>query len=165
MNDVIAKLIADTSFWVMLSTVLCFAFIAIKSRGAVAAGLAARTEAIRQRLEEAETLRREAEAMLATMREKSEKAMQEAEFIVQNAHRRAEQMREEMEEETRNVIAREELKAKNRISRMEEETVRAVKDRIITLALDQVKTSVANDVKIKPSIDASMNSIKDVLQK
>lgn len=165
MSDVFARLIADTNFWVMLSTVLCFGFIAVKSRHSVAAGLAARTDAIRQRLEEAETLRREAEALLAATREQSEKAMQEAEFIVQNAHRRAEQMREEMEQETRNVIAREELKAKNRIARMEEETVKAVKDRIITLALDQVKTSVANDVKIKPSLDASMNGIKDVLQK
>lgn len=161
----IAGLVADTNFWVMLSTVLCFAFIAIKGRHAIAAGLAERTKAIRQRLDEAEALRQEAEALLAQARDKSDKAMDEAETIVENARRRAEQMREELEQETRNMIAREELKAKNRIARMEEEAVRVVKDHIISQSLEQVKTSVANDVKIKPSLNASLDSLKTVLQK
>lgn len=165
MSTFFAGLVADTNFWVMLSTLLCFGFIAVKGRHAVAAGLADRTESIRQRLDEAETLRLEAQALLQQTQEKSEKAMQEAEFIVQNAHRRAEQMAEQMEKDLTAMIAREELKAKNRIARMEEETVQAVKNSIITLALDGVKTSAANDVRIKPSIDASMDSIKSILQK
>lgn len=158
-------LVADTNFWVMLSTVLCFAFIAVKGRHAVAAALAARTVAVKQRLDEAEALRLEAQALLNEAREKSEKAMDEAKQIVENAQRRADQMRQQMEQDTRDMIAREELKAKSRIARMEEETVKLVKEQIIGGALQQVKTSVANDAKIKPSLSASLSSIQSVLKK
>lgn len=165
MNEMITQLIADTNFWVMLSTVLCFGFIAVKARHSVAAGLAARTDAIRKNLDEAETLRKEAEAVLAAAQEKADKAAQEAEFIVTNAKNRAEQMRQEMETATRNMIEREELKAKNRIARMEEETIRDIKERIINLAVEQAQQSVANDSSIKPSIDASLDVMKTALQK
>lgn len=165
MIELFERLIGDTNFWVMLSTVLCFAFIAIKSRHSVADGLATRTDAIRQRLEEAESLRKEAEAVLLAAQDKADKAAEEAEFIVTNAKTRAEQMRQEMEASTRNMIEREELKAKNRIARLEEETIRDIKDRIITLAVNQAQQSVANDSAIRPSIDASLAVMKTALKK
>lgn len=162
--SMIARLLHDTNFWVMISTVLCFAFIAVKARGGVAAAFAKRTETIRNRLAEAESLRNEAHQLLLQARERSEKAMEEAEFIVQNAQRRAEQMQAQMEADLKKMVAREETKAQNRIKRMEDEVVRAIKDDIINLAMNDIRHNAANDLKVKPSIDGSMDTIKSILQ-
>lgn len=164
MNDIITKLAGDTSFWVMLSTLLCFGIIALKGRTAIAQGLNDRAEAIRQRLAEAEALRLEAEAVLAESHARADRAAREAEGIVNNAKQRAEQLRMQMEADFTAMISREESRAKVRIARLESEAVDSVKALIVSQAMDQVKASVAND-KIKPSIDAALDDMKTVLQK
>lgn len=164
MNDIITKLAGDTSFWVMLSTLLCFAIIGLKGRKAIAQGLNDRSEAIRLRLAEAEALRLEAEAVLAESHARADRAAREAEEIVNNAKQRAEQLRTQLEADFNAMIAREESRAKVRIARLETEAVDSVKALIVSQAMDQVKASVAND-KIKPSIDAALDDVKTVLQK
>ena len=58
-----------------------------------------------------------------------------------------------------------ELNAKNRIARMEEEAVQTIKNRIISTTLSNVKTQAANQDLVAPSIDQSMDDIKKILQK
>lgn len=164
MMDMLSHLTGDANFWVMISSVLCFGFIAMKAAGPITGALDGRTEAIRNRLAEAEALRTEAQKLLETYQAKYAEALQEAENVMATAQRRADQMRIDMEEELKQTIARQERNAANRIARMEEETIRVVREAVINAAMDKVKTTVANDSKAA-SIDNAMDDLKKVLQK
>lgn len=165
MNDMITGLIADTNFWVLLSTVLCIGFIAFKAAKPVVAALDDRANTISARLAEAEALRNEAAAILAEYQVKANQAMKEADEIVANAQRRAEQMRVDMEEELKQAIARQELNAKNRMARLEEEAMTTIKAAIISEAMTKVKAHVANDTPPGQLDGDVMNDLKQVLQK
>ena len=158
-------LIGDTAFWVMVSTLLCFGFIAWKAWSPIKSGLDARAVAIADRLNEAEALRIEAQGILEEYKEKSRNALNEAESVLQNAKLRADHLRVQMEAELKAGIARMELNAKNRIARMEEEAMSAIKSKIITATLTQVKEYANDHQLIAPSIDHSMDDIKKILQK
>lgn len=163
--DLYTSLIGDTSFWVMVSTVLCFGFIGYKASKPMREGLDNRAKAISARLNEAEALRIEAENILKEYKEKSENALHEAESVLHNAQRRAELMRVQMEKELTDSIIRQETAAKNRISRMEEDAINAIKNQIITATLTQVKQHANDTQMIAPSIDHSMDDIKKILKK
>lgn len=165
MNEMIAHLAGDTSFWVMVSTVLCFGFIAFKARRPIIDGLDGRAAAIQQRLAEAETLRAEAQSMLEEYKRKSVQAMTEADEIMTNAQRRVDQMRTEMEKALQESIARQELNAKNRIARMEEEAMQVIKNTLVNSVLTKVKSQAANQSLGTASIDDSMDDLKKILQK
>lgn len=164
MNDTFAHMIHDTSFWVMVSTVLCIGFIAFKAFKPIREGLDARATAITTRLAEAEALRLEAMALLDEYKQKSENALHEAEAVLHNADRRAEHLREQLEKELKENIARHEITARLRIERMEEEAINAIKAQIISNTLTQVKDHVSHAQIIAPSIERSMDDIKKTLQ-
>lgn len=165
MQDIISRLAGDTNFWVAVSTVVCFVFLGVKARHAVAAGLQEREDSIRKRLEEAEQLRTEAEAMLEDARTRVARATQEAEQILADAGSRAEQLRAKMEADLAAVIAREEMRAQIRMNRMHDDVTGAIKDSIITQAVAQVEYVVANDVTIPPSIETALADVASVLKK
>jgi len=158
-------LIGDTSFWVMVSTLLCFGFIAWKAWSPIKGGLDARAVMITTRLNEAEALRIEAQNILEEYKQKSQNALNEADSVLQNAKARAEHLRVQMEKELKDSIARQELNAKNRIARMEEEAISAIKSKIITATLTQVKEHANDQQLIAPSIDQSLDDIKKILKK
>lgn len=158
-------LVNDTSFWAMLSTVLCFAFIAYKAKIPFLASLDNRTQAIRLRLEEAEKLRADAQAILDEYKHKSERAIHEAEDILRNAERRAEHLRTETEAKLAAMITRQELLAKNRISRLHEEAMQSVKTTIMNEVALKIKAESLENAVIPPHIDRSMGEIAKILQK
>lgn len=157
--------LADPEFWVMISMVLCYGFIASKAWGPIKSGLDTRAVAIQKRLDEAEALRIEAQNILAEYKQRSENALNEAEEVLKNAQRRAEHLRVQMEKELMDSIARHEITAKNRIVRMEEEAIRSIKNSIIMTTLSHVKIQAANQDLGAPSIDQSLDDIRKTLQK
>ena len=165
MNEWFSNLLQQPEFWVMVSTLLCFGFIASKAWKPIQSGLDARTATIEKRLAEAEALRVEAQNILQEYKQRSENALHEAEEVLKNAQRRADHLRVQMEKELHETIARHEITAKNRIARMEEEAIRSIKNKIISTTLTQVKTQAANQDLVTPSIDQSMDDIKKILQK
>lgn len=160
--EFISHLLNDPSFWVGVSTVLCFGFIGWKAYKPILQGLDARAASIRHRLEEADALRAEAEALLEEYKQKSENAMHEAEEIVENAKRRAEQTRVQMEADLNDMIARQENAAKMRIARMEQEAIEAVKSVIIGTALKQVQEDAAKEGASSP-LNQSLEKIVKTL--
>ncbi len=161
--DVINSLVADSRFWVALSTVLCFAFVGWKAYQPILSGLDARAESIRMRLAEADALRDEAQNVLEEYKEKSANALKEAQEVLENAKRRAEQMREKMEEELTETIARQEANATSRLARLEMETIESVKNAIITAALKRVQADIGQQDDSKTSITTSLDEITKTL--
>lgn len=160
-----ASLVADTNFWVMVSTVLCVGVIVFASRKSIAGGLDNRAAVITARLAEAEALHQEALNILEEYKTKSENALHEAESVLANARQRAEHLHVQMETELQDSIARQERNAKIRIARMEEEAISAIKSKIIATTLTQVKDYANDHQLVSPSIDHSMDDIKKILKK
>jgi len=165
MTEFFQNWISDPNFWVMISSVLCFGFIAMKAAKPIAAALDNRSQLIVSRLAEAEALRNEAAAILEDYKKKANSAIQEADSIMLNAERRADQMRQQLENELKETITRHEQNARNRIARLEEETMQTVKAAIISEVMAQVKTQVANDSTAPVSIDHALGDLKKILQK
>ena len=154
--------INDPTFWVAVSIVLCFGFIGLKAWRPIVAGLDGRAASIRQRLDEAEALRVEAQQILEEYKLKSANALNEAKEVLKNAEIRADQMREQMEAELKTAIARQELNAKMRITRLENEAIDAVKSAVIQTTLERVQNSIANDDEAK-DVDVSLAAIGKTL--
>lgn len=159
--DFINSLFGDPTFWVAVSTVLCFGFIGYKAYKPLLQGLDSRAEMIRQRLAEAEQLRLEAAQVLEEYKEKSANALKEADAVLHNAQRRADQMRQKMETELAETIARQEANAKLRLARLEEETIETVKNAIISAALARVQKDVGGKDEVT-STDALKQSLDQI---
>lgn len=153
----------DPAFWVAVSTVLCIGFIALKAYKPILAGLDARAQIIRQRLDEAAQLHAEAAKILEDYKQKSLDASKEAEAVMRNAQLRADKLRQEMEDELRHTIERQEASVKLRINRLEAETIETVKMAIIDAALVQVRTRLVKEVDGIDDLDASLKRIAATL--
>lgn len=153
----------DTSFWVMLSTVLCIGFIAWKAYRPVLQSLDARADTIRVRLQEAADLHAEAEKILVEYKAKSVTALAEAEQILRNAEQRAEKMRIEMESELNQTLARQEAGVKLRLARLEQEAIEAVKMAVIDAALTQAKEGLAKKTVDADALQLSLERIVKTL--
>lgn len=162
--EFIHHLAADPTFWVALSTVLCFGFIASKAWRPILGALDARSASIRTRLAEAEALRVEAQAILEEFRQKSANAMHEADEILKNAQLRADQLRIQMEAELKSSIARQEINAKMRIQRLENEAADAVKSAVINATLTRAQQTIANDTSATKDVAQSLDAIGKTLQ-
>jgi F-type H+-transporting ATPase subunit b len=157
--------IHDTSFWVAVSTVLCFAFIAWKGHRPIRAMLDSRARLIQSRLEEAEALHREAQEILAEYKKKNAEALQEAETVLRNAQKRADQMREQMEGELKETIARQEASAVARLARLEQETIETVKGAVIACAMETVSRQIASGKEAaNDDVNASLDMIIKTLR-
>ena len=160
-----SALVNDTSFWAMLSTLLCFALIAHKAKGPVLGALDSRANTIRERLDEAEKLHTEAQAILDEYKLKSERAIHEAEDILRNAERRAAYLHAESEAKLADMIARQELLAKNRIARLQEEAMQAIKSTVMAEMAAKIQSDIAAGDGIPPRLDHSLSEVAKILQK
>jgi F-type H+-transporting ATPase subunit b len=153
------NILHDATFWVAVSTVLCVGFIAFKAFRPILAALDARAAAIHARLSEAESLRHEAEAVLAEYKAKSQNAYQEAESILRDAEARADTLRQRMEADMRDTIARQERSAKSRIDRMKIDAVEAVKAAIIDASLERARGDIEKQGTMARDFDTSLVAI------
>lgn len=156
------SLFSDATFWVLISTVCCVALIVKYAKQVVLDSLDDRSDKIRQRLEDAEKLKSEAQELLAQFQRKHRDAMKEADSIIAEAQQRVEQERHKAKLQLAENIKLYETQAKQRIARVEEETVAAIKGKIADLAVQKAtkKLEVANldklgtDDTIKRTVDA-----------
>lgn len=157
----------DTNFWVLLSFTL-FVVVALKfGRAKVLGSLDAKIEKIRNDINTAESLRIEAQELLAQVERKQRDANVEANTIIATAKASAEMIRKDAEADLDSMIARKEAQLADRLSRMEDSAraeiqayaaelaVKATTE-IITARLDQA----ANDRLIDKSIQSIAASLK-----
>jgi F-type H+-transporting ATPase subunit b len=127
------------TFWVT-AAVLVFAVLFGKKIGAPVAGmLDARASAVRIALDEAATLKAEAEAMLADAKQRQAQAVADAKQILASAHAEAERMSEELAEEAEATAKRRERMALDRIAAAEKAALHEVR----SIAVDVATTAAA----------------------
>lgn len=107
---------ASEYFWVTVSLVIFLAIAAKIGLAPTLAKLDARSERIRKELEEAQTLREEAQKLVADHKRRQREALKDAEEIVEAAKSEAKSLRASAERELEETIKRREQLALDKIA-------------------------------------------------
>ncbi|MCB1556658.1 MAG: hypothetical protein KDJ15_05020 [Alphaproteobacteria bacterium] len=129
------ELLHDAGIWVLISFVLFAVFAYRLGRVPFLAKLDDRIDDIRKEIEAAESLRVEAQELLAQYQRKQRDATEEAARIVETARKHAASIQEKAEEELSQSIARREQQLSERLHRMEQSAVASIRAHAAQLAM------------------------------
>jgi F-type H+-transporting ATPase subunit b len=125
----------DTSVWVAISFAV-FAFFAYKlGRKSVLGSLDGKIEAIRTEIQTAESLRIEAQELLAQYQRKQRDAEKEADLIITQAKASAKRIQEAAEIELVETMNRREVQLQQRLKRIEDNAVSEIQAHAAELAV------------------------------
>lgn len=137
-------MLSDPKFWVAVSFVL-FVIVAWKPLiMRLAAALDARGEKIKAEIDEAQTLRREAEAMLKRAKAAREEAEREAAALLAHAREEAARVAEGARADLEAALNRREKMALDRIAAAEAEAAAAVRAAAADLAVSAARSLIAS---------------------
>lgn len=152
----------DTHSWVLISFLL-FAVIAFRlGKGKFLAMLDRKIETIRDDIKTAETLRIEAQELLAQYQRKQRDAAREAEHIVATAKAAAANIRKEAEIDLNDMIARKEAQLAERLKRMEEAAKAEIQSYAAELAVKATAEIIASRLDQAANdrlVDASIKAV------
>lgn len=128
-------MIGKPEFWVALAFVIFFGLLWKKIAAAFVGMLDARTEKIRQELDEAQRLREEAQSLLASYQRRQRDAQKEAEEIIAHAREEAERLRRQAAADLETSLKRREAQAVDRIAQAEAAAMQEVRALTVDLAI------------------------------
>ncbi len=153
----------DSYQWVALAmSVLIAVFIWKKVPGIITGGLDSKIAAIRSALDEAKTLRAEAEALRAEYSAKIASAEKDAEAMLAGARQEADAILAKAETDSEVMVARRQKMAEDKIAAAERAAVAEVKSRAVTAAAAASKLLIAKahdgkaDKKLADEVIASL---------
>lgn len=155
----------DPTFWVLVAFVVFIAATARPILRLITAGLDKRADKIRDELEEAEKLRKEAQDLLAGYQRKQRDAIQEVEDIVQHAREEAEHMAVQGRENLEASLERRRKLALERIAQAETQALDTVRAKTVDLALDATREFLAKELKGKQADALIDQAIKELPEK
>lgn len=151
-------MLESDSFWDLVGLILFFVVVfAVGAPRMVLKALDARTDRIRNELDEARKSREEAQALLAEYQRKRREAEAEANAIVEEARREAQRMSEEANLKLREMVERRTKAAEDKIAQAEAQALAEIRGRASDLAV-AAATRILSD---KLSGDASQRMIDD----
>jgi len=153
----------DSYQWVALAmSVLIAVFIWKKVPGIITGGLDAKIAAIRAALDEAKTLRAEAEALRAEYAARIASAEKDAEAMLAGAREEADAILAKAEADSEVMVARRQKMAEDKIAAAERAAIAEVKARAVTAAAAASKVLIARahdgsaDKKLADEVIASL---------
>lgn len=156
------ELFSDTTFWVLISFVL-FCGLAYRYGWKAAMGkLDGRIEEIRKEVDAAESLRVEAQELLAQYQRKHNESEAEAKRILERARLQAEAMRIEAERALEENVQRWEEMMKERLGNMETQAKTELQEHAATLtvrAAEEIIKANMGDKEQKVQLDASLKRV------
>jgi len=142
----------DSTFWAFIALLLFIALIVyLKVPGMIGRSLDERAENIKKELEEARTLREEAQQLLAEYHRKRKEAEKEAGDIVAAAEREAKALLEDAKQATEEYVIRRNKLAEQKIATAETDAINAVRASAVDLAIAAAGKIVADKVDAKVS--------------
>ncbi|GAA5625527.1 ATP synthase subunit b [Brucella sp. NBRC 12953] len=140
----------DSTFWAFIALLLFIALIVyMKVPGMIGRSLDERAENIKKELEEARTLREEAQQLLAEYHRKRKEAEKEAGDIVAAAEREAKALLEDAKRATEEYVVRRNKLAEQKIATAETDAINAVRASAVDLAVAAAGKIVADKVDAK----------------
>jgi F-type H+-transporting ATPase subunit b len=133
-------------FWVLAAFVVFFVLLGRKLVDMIGGALDERAGKIRAQLDEAEKLKKDAEAALAEYRRKQQDALKEAEAILALARTEAEALEAEQRAQIEQRLKRREAQALDKIAQAEAQATAEVRDAAVELALAATRRVLADKV-------------------
>ncbi len=152
----------DPTFWVAVAFVI-FLVVTIRPLSkAVTAALDGRVERIRTQLDEAQSLREEAQKTLAAYKRKQRDAEAEATKMIQHATEEAQRIRQQAEKDLETALARRTQQAEEKIQQAEAKALKEVRNQAVDLAMTATAKLLAEKIdkaKDKALIDQSIEDV------
>jgi F-type H+-transporting ATPase subunit b len=136
----------NPEFWVAVAAAIFVAVAWKPLRRALIGGLDARAERIRSELEEARTLREEAERLLAAYRQKEHEAATEAAAIIAHASEEAARIAAQAARDLEQALARRQLLAEERIAQAETKAVEEIRAAAVDVAVAAAREVIAGEI-------------------
>ena len=153
---------SDPTFWTAVAFVIIVLAIGRQAFRAVTSGLDKRADEIRRQLDEAETLRVEAQKMLADYKRKQRDAEKEAEELLTHARAESERMREKAQQDLEADLKRREQVAIDKIAQAEANALKDVQVQAIELAVAATARLLSENLDKKTSDDLVQSAIQDL---
>ena len=158
------ELFEDPQTWVTISF-LIFLFIMWRfGKDKILVMLDARIDEIRREIETAESLRIEAQELLAQYQRKQRDAAKEAEEIVANAKSHANEIQKQADKDLKEIAKRREAQLTERLARMEENTKREIQAYAAELAVKATAEIIAKQMDKKTNENLVESSIQSVAE-
>lgn len=144
--EFIQNFFSDSASWYLLSF-LIFLFAAWKmGKTAFTKMLDDRIEIIKKEIETAETLRVEAQELLAQYQRKYRGALKDADTIVENAKKSAEDIKEKILEDIDRQIQRSNEQHKERLELMKRDAINDIKKQAAVLAVEATRKMISEQM-------------------
>lgn len=140
-------------FWVGVATVIFLALAYKMGWKSAMASLDARGDKIRTDIENAQTLREEAQKALAEYKRKQRDALAEAEEIIAHARTESQRLREQAQLDLEAALVRREQLAMDKIAQAEASAMAEVRDRAVEIAI------AATERLLKSHLDAAQSGV------
>lgn len=152
----------DTSLWVALSFLL-FAVCAYKLGGKkVTKSLDERIAEIKREIETAESLRIEAQELLAQYQRKQRDAESEANEIVNAAQKQVAKIRETAEAEITEMAERREAQLAERLKRIEDKALADIQNHAAAMAVEAARQIIEQTMDEKTAANLTQTAISDL---
>lgn len=156
----------NTNFVVSIAFVLFVAvLIYLQVPGLIGGMLDKRADGIRSELDQARTLREEAQTLLASYERKQKEVAEQSAGIVEHAKGEAAAAAEQAKDDLKQSIARRLQAAIDQIASAEAAAVKEVRDTAITVAIAAARDVIGKSISAKDSNALVDAAIKDVGQK
>ncbi len=156
------ELLADEHTWLVISF-LAFLGIAWRlGKDKILALLDDKIEEIRKEIETAESLRIEAQEMLAQYQRKHRDAITESKKIIADAKKQAEAIHKQAGKDLEETLERRELQLKDRIKRMEQSAVQEIQNYAADLAMNAATEIITDKLDKKTGEKLVDQSIKNL---
>jgi F-type H+-transporting ATPase subunit b len=153
----------DNTFWAFAGLLIFLGIMAyMKVPAMMGKGLDARADKIRADLDEAKRLRDEAAALLAEYQKKRQQAEADAVEIVNAAKRDAEALAADARQKTEEFVKRRTAMAEQKIAQAENDAVNAVRASAIDIAVAAASKILGGKPSEKLSADLFKQSLSDV---
>ena len=140
-------LLHETEVWVLLGFIIFVVLIWKKAKQALAGGLDARAERIRQQIVEAQKLRAEAEAMLRDAEQRQKAALQETKALLDHATQEAARLKEQASRDIAALLERRKRAAIEKIAQAEASAVAEVRQFAVDVAIAATRQMLTNQVR------------------
>jgi len=157
---------SSPEFWVAVAFVIFVVAVFRPASQQILAALDTRGVRIRNELEEAHTLREEAQKLLAESKRKHRDAIKETEEILAHAKVEAARLREQAQQDLAAALRRREQAALDKIAQAEVKALREVREHAVDVALAATAALIAANLDQKKHaaiVDESIRGIVDKL--
>ena len=140
--------LTNTNFIVLMAFIVFIAVLLyFKVPGMISGMLDKRAEQIKSELDEAKSLREEAQALLASYERKQKEVQEQADRIVATAKSEASDAADQAKKDLEASIARRLAAAEDQIASAEAGAVKEVKNRAVAIAVEAAREVIAGQVK------------------